>query len=257
MTHDVPIGEDDLQAYLDDRLPPKRRGEVDEYLARNPAQQALVDKQRGDREVLRARLADKFAEPIPARLRIEHIRAAQSARRRQQFSSVAAALAMIAIGVAGGWIMRGEVAPGRVAPDAAFLASAVNAHRTYVVEVAHPVEVAASDEAHLVNWLSNRSGRKLETPPDLSAFGYNLVGGRVLPSGDKAAAQLMYQDSSGGRLTVYLRAGGGRNPAFTFDEREGISTFTWTDAGFEFAIAAELGRDRLLPIAKLVYERMV
>lgn len=256
MEHEGPIGEDDLQAYIDERLAPARGAAVEEFLSRNPAQHALVDKQRSDREALRFRLAEKFAEPIPARLRIDHIRAERSARLWKRARSVVAGLAMIGIGLAGGWVIRGEVGQAQNPPGPIFLADAIDAHRTYAVEVAHPVEVAASDEAHLVTWLSNRSGRKFETPPDLRPFGYNLVGGRVLPAGSKAAAQLMYQDASGGRLTVYLRAGDEGQPAFTFDEQDGVSTFTWTDRGFQFAIAAELDRDRLLPIAKLVYDWM-
>jgi anti-sigma factor RsiW len=31
---------------------------------------------------------------------------------------------------------------------------------TYAVEVAHPVEVGAEDEAHLVKWLSKRPARR-------------------------------------------------------------------------------------------------
>ncbi len=251
-----PIGEDDLQAYIDERLAPARRAMVEGFLHDNPDLKAEIDKQRDDRDALRSQLAAKFVERVPARLRIDNLRAAQAARRAARMRSLAASIAMIGIGLAGGWVIRGEVAPQRQIEAASFVASAVDAHKTYVVEVAHPVEVAANDEAHLVKWLSNRSGRVLQPPPNLTPFGYSLVGGRVLPGGNTAAAQLMYEDAAGARLTVYLRAGGDEETAFTFTEWEGVSTFVWIDGGFQFAIAAELDRDRLLPIATRVYERL-
>ena len=52
------------------------------------------------------------------------------------------------------------------------------------------------------------------------------------------------------------KRGGDEETAFTFTEWEGVSTFVWIDGGFQFAIAAELDRDRLLPIATRVYERL-
>ena len=81
------------------------------------------------------------------------------------------------------------------------MADALAAHRTFAVEVRHPVEVDAAQEAHLVQWLSKRLGRPLVVP-DLSATGYRLMGGRLLPAGSGAAAQLMYENGAGDRPVV-------------------------------------------------------
>jgi anti-sigma factor RsiW len=129
---------------------------------------------------------------------------------------------------------------------------AVSAYRTFVVEVAHPVEVGVSQEAHLLQWLSKRLGRKL-LAPDLTAFGYRLMGGRLLPAGSAAAAQLMYEDTSGKRLTVYVRAAEGEETAFRFRQEGDAATFAWIDQGFGFAVTAMTGRDELLPIAEAIY----
>jgi anti-sigma factor RsiW len=74
--------------------------------------------------------------------------------------------------------------------------NATAVYRTFVVEVAHPVEVPALNKTHLVKWLSKRLERPL-VAPNPSRFGYKLMGGRLLLSGSGAAAQRMYDDTSG------------------------------------------------------------
>jgi anti-sigma factor RsiW len=128
------------------------------------------------------------------------------------------------------------------------------AYRTYVVEVAHPVEVASAQEAHLLQWLSRRLGKPLSAP-DLTPFGYKLMGGRLLPGTDSAAAQLMYDDASGKRLTLYVRAAPGSETAFRFQRDGDAATFAWIDQGFGFAVTAPATREELLPIAEAVYRK--
>ena len=71
--------------------------------------------------------------------------------------------------------------------------NAIAAHRIYVSERLHPVEVPAEQEAHLVQWLSRRVGKPL-TAPNLKPQGYRLIGGRLLPAGGEAAALFMYEN---------------------------------------------------------------
>ena len=133
-------------------------------------------------------------------------------------------------------------------------ADAIAAHRTFSVEARHPVEVDAGQEAHLVQWLSKRLGRQLVVP-DLMAAGFRLMGGRLLPAEDGSAAQFMYQNNSGDRLTLYLRAGVGDETAFRYHEEGGVGAFYWSDEGFGYAIAAKADRNLLLRIAELVYRQ--
>ncbi|PNG25266.1 anti-sigma factor family protein [Methylocella silvestris] len=252
----APIGEDDLQAYIDDRLGAERRGVVESYLAGHPdvAERGATDRRL--RDSLRAVLQAKFAEPIPLRLRIASIQAARREGRALRLRRVAAAAAIFLVGGGAGWIAgrspdtyAARLAFGGVAPVSE---DAMSAYRTFVVEVAHPVEVGAANEAHLLQWLSKRLGRRL-VAPDLSQFGYRLMGGRLLPGGSGAGAQLMYDDSSGRRLTVYVRAATGNETAFRFRQEGEASTFAWIDRGFGFAVTAPLGRNELLPVAEAVY----
>jgi len=251
------IGEDDLQAFIDDRLDGPRRAAVEAHLALHPEIADRVAAERRQRAMLRGQLAAKFAEPIPARLRIASIRAAQRRGWPGRIRASAAALAIFVAGAAGGWFANGLApAAGPVAPTTSIAQGATAAYRTFVVEVAHPVEVGAAQEAHLLQWLGKRLGRPLAAP-DLSRFGYRLMGGRLLPAGSAAAAQLMYDDASGRRLTVYVRAASGTETAFRFQQEGDAATFAWIDQGFGFAVTATASRDELLPIAEAVYHRFV
>jgi anti-sigma factor RsiW len=256
-----PIGEDDLQAYVDERLDAGRLAVVEAYLAQHPDVRERVAAEKRQRAMLRGQLAAKFDEPIPARLRIANIQAARRARWTGRGSAVAAAVLLVLAGGIGGWLARGLEAPPRsqvaaVAPTTTVSHWATAAYRTYVVEVAHPVEVTAAQEAHLVQWLSRRLGRPLSAP-DLGQYGYRLMGGRLLPAGGGAAAQFMYEDQSGKRLTVYVRAAEqGGETAFRFEQEGEAATFAWIDQGFGFAVTASAGRAELLPIAETVYRNL-
>ena len=249
------IGEDELQAFIDDRLDGERRAAVEAHLAANPALAPRIAAERRQREELRAALQAKFDEPVPARLRIANLAAAQRAPRARPWTNIAAAVAIFAVGATAGWFANG-IAPAPVtvaSPATAGVAQgATAAYRTFVVEVAHPVEVGVQQEQHLLQWLSKRLGRKL-VAPDLSGFGYKLMGGRLLPGGSGAAAQLMYDDASGRRLTIYVRAADGTETAFRFQKDGDAATFAWIDQGFGFAVTATASREELLPIAEAVY----
>lgn len=259
---DLPIGEDDLQAFVDDRLDGERRARVAAYLTLHPELAERVAEERRQRDALRRRLDARFHEPIPARLRVANIQAARRARWGMRGRALAAAVAIFLLGGTGGWFVhRLQATPeeARLAaapPTAAVTQWATAAYRTYVVEVAHPVEVGAAQEAHLVQWLSKRLGRPLAAP-DLDAFGYRLVGGRLLPAGSGAAAQFMYEDHGGRRLTLYVRADErGAETAFRFHQDGDASTFAWIDQGFGFAVTGAARRDELLPIAEAVYRTL-
>lgn len=251
MSADAPIGEDDLQAYLDGRLTETRQAAVEAWLARNPARAETLTAERRQRDLLRAALAAKAQEAIPARLRIATVRQSRRVRLRGVLRNAAAGLLLFVMGSGAGWLARGDGGVPQT-PELLVTRDAVAAHRTYVVEVTHPVEVPASQEAHLMKWLSKRLNRPLAAP-DLVGFGFHLVGGRLLPAEQDAAAQLMYEDAAGRRLTVYVRAGAMGETAFRFWQDGPVASFVWLDQGYGFAVSAEADRDQLLPIAESVY----
>jgi len=253
---DNPIGEDDLHAYVDWRLQPERVEAVEAYLNANTEVASRVSAWRAQRETLRDQLAAKAAEPIPARLRISNIRAARRESRLRQFRMIAASAAWLFAGGAVGWIAaKTEWSVPRPVP-AVMVSDAISAYRTFVVDVSHPVEVKATEGDHLVEWLSKRLGQPIKAP-DLTAFGFRLMGGRLLPASTNGiAAQLMYDDDHGTRLTLYLRNGEKGETAYRFVREGNVSAFYWIDQGLGFAVSAAASRDRLLPIVEAVYRQV-
>jgi anti-sigma factor RsiW len=250
-----PIGEDDLHAYVDGRLPPDRREVVESYLKTNPETAAQIAGWRAQRETLREHLASKAAEPIPARLRISNIRAGRKQRHLQRFRMIAASALLLVAGGAIGWFAKSDW-PGAKPAQSVMVSDAISAYRTFVVDAAHPVEVKANEQDQLVQWLSSRLGKSIRAP-DLSDFGFRLMGGRLLPASTSGvAAQLMYDDDRGTRLTLYLRNGETGETEARFIREGNVSAFYWIDGGLGFALSAAATRERLLPIVEAVYHQI-
>jgi len=265
----LPIGEDDLQAWIDERLTPARRAEVEAWLTANPETAARMRATAAQRLVLRGTLQAKHDEPVPARLRVSNLMAARRGSQWLRLRRVAAVGGWLILGGTLGWAGHGLMpVEGTRQPSHAqsatrpMVAEAIAAHHVFAADMGRPVEVAAAQEASLVRWLSNRLGRPIE-PPDLNSLGYRLMGGRLLPgaSGDPAA-QLMYEGGGGERVTIYLRAdrAGGNVTEFRYadDVAQGVAAFWWVERGFGYAVAARgLERTALLRAAEAVHRQVL
>jgi len=252
-----PVGEDDLQAWVDGRLTPERAKVVDAYLEAHPVERARLAQYRDQKRTLREALAGEGG-PIPARLQIVRLTASSRHRGQPRFVQLAAAIILLILGGAGGWTaheIRGALGGGVTTAATAMAEDAIAAHRTFAVEVLHPVEVTATQEEHLGNWLSNRLGRRLIIP-NLDRFGLQLIGGRLLPSENGPAAQLMYNDAKGSRFTVYVRLGApGETRIYLTHESVGASL--WIDEGFGCVIVGPADRELLGRIGEMVYKEML
>jgi anti-sigma factor RsiW len=242
-----PISDSDLMAHVDGRLAPARAAEVEAWLAEHPDEAARVAALRQDRDALRAAYGPIAAEPLPARLVAAAERAAAPAWRRV----AAAALIFVlggAVGWAGGYFIHGQEPERRDVVRAA-----IGAHRVFIPEVRHPVEVTASEEAHLVAWLSKKLGHKLRAP-DLTPHGFRLVGGRLLSDNGRPAALFMYENASGLRITIHCVAEPGEGEtAFRYREIDGVAAFYWIDEKLAYAVIGKLQREKLLEIARAAY----
>jgi anti-sigma factor RsiW len=260
MTPERRISEAELHAYLDGELAPEDRAEVEALLAAAPAEASLVRDFRDLNEAIAERYAGRLDAPVPGTMqqalaRIpEHV-IARPPRLARRWAPLAAAIFIAALAGAAGYLARGLTIDAR-RPEAAFVATAIGAHSVYVPEVRHPVEVGAAEEAHLVQWLTKRIGANVRAPA-LSGLGWKLVGGRLLPDRGLPAAQFMYEDGTGRRLTLYMRKEMGlNNTAFQFAERDGFGAFYWVDRPLAYAIAGRLGRDELMSISNAVYGQL-
>jgi anti-sigma factor RsiW len=245
------VTEADLHAWLDGELPQERRAEVDAYVAAHPEDAARLDAYRRNEQSLVARFDPVLVEEIPPRLRRSRRAPPRLALR------VAAAVGWLVLGGIAGWNLHGLKGPELRSEAPSWARNATVAHIVYSPEVRHPVEVAADQEAHLVAWLSKRLGTRLKIPR-LDAVGFGLVGGRLLPGEQGPAAQFMYQDAKGLRLTLYVRANRDqkRETAFRFAQEGNVRQFYWIDRGLGYALSGEIGKDDLLRIATTVYQQL-
>jgi anti-sigma factor RsiW len=265
----APIPEDDLHALVDGRLAPEDAAALSRRLAADPEAKATVAAWQGQRDALRARFAEVEDSSLPASLVATAQRAEGALAQASQWwrwGGMAAAL-LLAFGM--GWLAssqwrtgHGDAALARSEPARQFAQQAALAYSVFQPEVRHPVEVTAAQQDHLVQWLSKRLGRQLKVPV-LTAQGYELVGGRLLPGDDGGArAQFMYQNSAGQRITLYVGAvksgagGSVRETAFRFLQDGPVPGFYWVDQGFGYAISGTLPRPALQELARAVYGQL-
>ncbi len=250
------ITDEDLDRFVDGRLDPGRRAEVAAYLAEHPDSAEVVEAHQRLNAVLRAQYAPVLEEPIPARL----LRAAaqgRAARRAglQRLLRAAAVVLAVAAGGIGGWLGRDAM----MEPPAwsNFALQAASAHLVYAPELQRPVEVTAEQEAQLLAWLSRRVGARIEAPR-LADVGFRLIGGRLLPTIEGPAAQLMYENEAGERVSLYFRTDlrNSREIAFQVARERDVNVWYWLEGARGYALSGKLDRSELLKLAQVLYDEL-
>ena len=261
----APVTEADLHAHVDGRLTPARRAEVEQYLATRPQERERVADWQQQNEMLRALLDPVAGEPLPLRLPL------RAAARSWPWRGLAAGALIAALSAGLSWSVRGALdadAARLVAghPDATraaavddlagFAHRAAIAHVVFSPDVRRPVEVTGDQEQALVTWLTRRMGTAVR-PASLSALGYALIGGRLLPGGQGPVAQFMYEKAGGHRLTLYVtREVAGQDLSFRFGHDGPVNVFYWVDDRFGYAISAGADRAELMRVAEEVYRQL-
>lgn len=242
-----PISTDDLHGYADGQLPPGRAAEVEAYIAAHPSAARQVEDYRAINAALHRALDGVLDEPIPA----AHMDVAQRRRPRPTLA-VAALVASLLIGLAGGWFLNDRLSADRLA-IAELAGRATAAYLVYAPEKRHPVEVSAADSDHLKAWLSNRMGMTFRLPR-LSELGFALVGGRLMAGNGTPAALLMYEDAGNRRLVLYVSrnppVGGQPDMRYRRDAEAGV--VYWTDGATGFGISGNFSESELMPAAQVV-----
>lgn len=221
--------ERDIHLALDGELPAEERAAFESWLDSNPEMKARGSRYDADGAALRAAFAGVLEEPLPARFTDMVAGKERVSRvRRSPWWQAAAAAALLAVGGAGGFAV-GTRDFGFEDPAGDRLAEeAVAAHAIYASEKRHAVEVPASDKEHMQTWLSARLGLRL-VAPDLTADGFQLVGGRLLPAGESKAAMLLYEDEEGNRISLFVTGDLAATPRAPMPRRTARRRFTgWT-----------------------------
>lgn len=252
------FSERDLHLALDAELPAERLRDFNAWLDANPEMKLKAARFDADRQRLRTALGPVAYEAVPGKLTATILGNGSDLLRINSWWSgaIAAGLVVAALGI--GYALGVSGMPGSIAGAGEPAAErAVTAHRIYAAEKLHVVEVGADQKDHLVGWLSKRVGTDL-TAPDLASEGFTLVGGRLLPSADKVAAQFMYQDYSGNRISLYVTpCKGAEETGFRLFESGEARAFYWLDGGFCFAMAGAVAEPKIEAVARLAYRQLL
>lgn len=245
-----PVTEEELHAYVDGELPADRRVAVEQWLALHAEDASRVAAWRAQADAIRARYGAVADERVPARFDLTTL--ARQGRRWPRLAA-AAVIAGLLIGASGGWFGRG-LWEG-MGPSRAVTTEALEAHRLYIAEVRHPIEVKAG-ESHLNPWLSRRIGYPVASP-NLDTVGLKLLGGRLLPGNSgRYAALYMYEAPSGERFTIYCRRDQQPQSALRYRANGPVGSFFWVDDDVAFVVSGPADRARLQKVAETVYEQI-
>jgi anti-sigma factor RsiW len=113
------------------------------------------------------------------------------------------------------------------------------AHRAYAsADAIHAGELTPATDPTLAAWLSRRTGVPIR-PPDFSAEGLKLLGGRITPGGLGPAAYLLYENAAGERVGLFVaRLVGDEISGPIYREDRGAAMLTWTQPGVGRALTA-------------------
>lgn len=244
-----PIAEDDLHAFADDQLDPRRRADVAAWLEQHPDAAARVAAWRDQRAAIAAALAPVEDEAVPSRL---NLRAIGAARRRppawRGAASMAAAVLLVFGGGLGGWALRGWTDPvprgiGALAEEAA------SSYAVYAPDRSRPIEIAASDRIVLDHWFSQRLGRRVSAP-DLASSGFRLLGGRLVATPHGPAGMFFYQNGDGVRVAMLVRPMTIDKDAAMRRSRIGATDgYAWADRGLGYSLVGPASLGDIDPLA--------
>lgn len=288
-----------LQEYVDNELDSAARLELARHLAETPEDRAVVDAYQRQQEALHRVYDDVLAEPLPDSLKSAlertgtlekryptgrghhhaHARGASPPRhsrpRRRRWPrrivAVVAGLALLTTGAAAGWLARGELhrqTMREVAVDT-FLRHAMNAYSLYEGQETPWSSPAVSDMSRFVSSFRETAGVDF-TMPELQSSDYKFVGAWAVPSPMGPAGQMLYRDSEGRRIAVFVQINDPNHPdvlaryfrgdaqgpsARSFVRRNDLSLYYWTSGPATYALVGDLGEKALSSIADALSAR--
>lgn len=123
---------------------------------------------------------------------------------------------------------------------------AVSSHTTFAKDPAYPVRVGANDVNHLENWITHRLGKNVRVRT-LSNVGYTLLGGNIVPDGDRIAAQIVYENQNQERISLFIRHSSGAD--LNIQARSGrhkeFNWICWYDGNGQQVIVSEVDQSQL------------
>ena len=249
MSDNQPINDTEINAYIDGQLNSIKSQKLEQQLRNDaPTREMLEDYQEINRG-LHAIYDSVLAEDIPPHLLPE-------TKRPPLFMAISASILLFLFGSIVGWQAQLQVAQSKPM-EVNLVQQAAFAHAIYTAEAEHSVQIKAEQHEQLNIWLS----RRLKTPlnaPDLNTMGYQLIGGRLLPSTqNRMAAQYMYENTNGVRISLYVRRGDWKaSQPILYQQRNGYAMFYWSDKSLGYALTSDLVGAHQQNLAREAYRQI-
>jgi anti-sigma factor RsiW len=120
------------------------------------------------------------------------------------------------------------------------------------------VKQAVTSRPVAVNESSSTEDRARSAPPvakrvpDLSKFGFRLVGTRLLLVSSNPAMQLIYQNEVGSQISLYFSPTKSENQGLTLMQQGPLALLYWSDSGRLYTMLGEVDRKTLLDMGRVV-----
>lgn len=227
--------DNELHAYADGQLEPARHREIETYLAAHPDAAREVAWIRDQTEGLRVRHADLSPYAPPPGQRVVDVRRALRRRTARRMALAATVVLAFGLGGLGGWQLRETSIRAVYLP----MADATQAYRLFTAAAPPPaVDFASSHPAELQAWL-NRHFVQAEPIPDFNAYGFQAVGGRLVPSEFGVAAMVLYRNAQGQSIVYYVRPPGNLLRFPDGNRRDGdVLTQYWKQGRYFYAVVS-------------------
>lgn len=258
------IQEDDLHAYVDNQLSEEKRLAVEALMRNDPNIAAQIHQWQLQNTAISEYFDKESFDDIPEKLNLNkiknnenllHISKKKPQVQRWFYAMAASVFLMIGSGVSG-WFAHSIFEP--VQPNVPTFANmAISAYEVFSVEVLHPVEVGAEKKEHLVKWLSKRIDHPIKMP-ELENYGYKLLGGRLLSmQKGRAAAQFMYENQQGKRITLLVsKSPVYKDHAFLFKNENSVNSYYWMDSNVAYSVSGEMAQKNLHNLSQGIYQQI-
>ena len=235
-----------IHAYADGELEDRECEQIENILAQDPRAQELLEAVMRQKRVLKTAYDSVLDESIPPSL----LRAAsyQEKRRGPPYIAIAAAIVMLALGMAGGWFANRYL---YISNDALLSDRALTAYNLFSTERDYPAKGRVANRSNVGDWLSKKIGAEFKVP-DLVAVGYNFLGGRLLMEGSMPAGLLIYENSAKRRLAIYVASSeSGNEDTLSMRQVGKLVTCYWLEPDLAYALIGEETQEAMLSLAKV------
>jgi anti-sigma factor RsiW len=232
-----------LVGYVDGELDPETAGRIEAEMVRDPELRRRVEIFRATSKLIKDAFQSMGDEPVPLAL-LAKVRgagpgsAARRARLRRGVLALAASIAVLVAGAAGGFyagIMEREDVGH--ATHFHWVEEMVNYYKVYADDDRRLVEIGGDRRADIEAWFSERLHHAMRIP-DLSGQGLTFRGGRLVALDGRPATMLVYDGMGGGPVAFCITPvpqAEHMTPAVA--QMYGFQVVYWARSGYVFMVA--------------------